>query len=277
MARPLSQVTVTPSFRGGEGSPLVLVHGATATWRVWSKVIPYLTPHHDVLAPTLPGHHGGPPLVPPPHIGTFADGVERAMDRAGFEHAHLAGNSLGGWTAVELARRGRALSVVALSPAGGWVPPDHKLARFFSGSDHQLRLIRPVLPVAMRSALLRRLAFRRIAEHSDQLSRDEILAAIDGILGCAVEDMLPLVETCVEESADPGVPVLIAWGERDRLLPEKGYAGAWRRAAPYATWRVLPGVGHVPMIDDPAAVARTILGWIGGATGDPDSRQTDPS
>ena len=50
----------------------------------------------------------------------LADAVERALDEAGFERAHIAGNSLGGYVALQLAARGRAETVVALAPAGGW-------------------------------------------------------------------------------------------------------------------------------------------------------------
>ena len=54
----------------------------------------------------------------------LADAVERAMDEAGFETAHLVGNSLGGYVALQLAARGRARAVVALAPAGGWARGD---------------------------------------------------------------------------------------------------------------------------------------------------------
>ena len=51
---------VTAFHRGGTGTPLVLLHGFTDTWRTWKPVLPALEEHHDVFAPTLPGHHGGP-------------------------------------------------------------------------------------------------------------------------------------------------------------------------------------------------------------------------
>jgi pimeloyl-ACP methyl ester carboxylesterase len=113
-----------PSYRGGSGEPLVLLHGFMDTWRSWELVLPALERRFDVFAPTLPGHAGGPPL--PDAIGheSFADAVERAMDDAGFEAAHLAGNSLGGFVSMQLATRGRARSVTALAPAGGWAPGD---------------------------------------------------------------------------------------------------------------------------------------------------------
>src|SRR3954468_5056067 len=113
----------TPSHRGGSGAPMVCLHGFMDTWRTWELVLPALERRHDVLAPTLPGHAGGPPLTELTDT-TLPDAVERAMDDAGFATAHIAGNSLGGWVALQLAARGRAESVVALAPAGGWAAGD---------------------------------------------------------------------------------------------------------------------------------------------------------
>jgi pimeloyl-ACP methyl ester carboxylesterase len=98
----------TAVHRGGEGPPLVLVHGFTGSWRIWELVLPALERRHEVLAPTLPGHAGGPPLAAELTHDTIPDAIERAMDAAGFETAHIAGNSLGGFVALQLAARGRA-------------------------------------------------------------------------------------------------------------------------------------------------------------------------
>jgi pimeloyl-ACP methyl ester carboxylesterase len=95
--------TFTPSHRGGSGSPLVCLHGFTDTWRTWELVLPALERRHDVLAPTLPGHAGGPPLTGDVDGALLADAVERAMDEAGFGSAHIVGNSLGGYVALQLA------------------------------------------------------------------------------------------------------------------------------------------------------------------------------
>ena len=114
--------TFTRSHRGGAGAPLVCLHGFTDTWRTWELVLPALERRHDVLAVTLAGHAGGPPLAQPVADAVLADAVEAAMDEAGFETAHIAGNSLGGYVAVQLAARGRARSVVALAPAGAARP-----------------------------------------------------------------------------------------------------------------------------------------------------------
>src|SRR3954464_9866401 len=103
---------------------MLLLHGFTATWRAWDLVLPVLERRHDVLAPTLPGHAGGPPLAGDVGADAIVDAVERAMDDAGFDTAHVVGNSLGGYVRLRLGARGRARTVVALAPAGGWAPGD---------------------------------------------------------------------------------------------------------------------------------------------------------
>ncbi|MCW2928266.1 MAG: alpha/beta hydrolase fold protein, partial [Thermoleophilia bacterium] len=83
----------TAHHRGGTGIPLVLLHGFTDTWRTWDLVRPALERDHDVLAPTLTGHAGGPAVTDIANDRLLAEGVERAMDDAGFETAHIVGNS----------------------------------------------------------------------------------------------------------------------------------------------------------------------------------------
>lgn len=115
------------------------LHGFTDTWRTWELVLPELERHHDVLAPTLPGHAGGPAIEGEVSDAMFVDAIERAMDEVGFETAHIVGNSLGGYLSLQLAARGRAESVVALAPAGGWAEGDESfretLAYFITMQD----------------------------------------------------------------------------------------------------------------------------------------------
>src|SRR5436305_9433606 len=68
------------------------------------------------------------------------------MDEAGLDTAHLAGNSLGGYVALQLATRGRARSVVAFAPAGGWARGDHSFEetlRLQAGLHEQTRAAAP--------------------------------------------------------------------------------------------------------------------------------------
>src|ERR1700756_2187446 len=133
---PVVPLELTRMHRGGTGQPLLLLHGIGAIWRAWSPVLPYLEPHHDVIVPTLHGHAGGPQLDSEvaPSVQALADGIEAELDRLGLQKVHIAGNSLGGWIGIELARRGRAQSLVLLSPAGAWRSP-----RRFRMTSHGVR------------------------------------------------------------------------------------------------------------------------------------------
>lgn len=263
---------VSGQFRGGTGEPVVLVHGGASSWSAWRDVIPHLTTHHDVLAPTLAGHAGGTPLGPGlagrMTIDAYADSVEEAMDRAGFATAHIAGNSLGGWVSMELARRGRARSVVAISPAGGWTdrPSRERVRRYFRAVRLQLRLGRPLAPLMMRCGLVRRLGLRDIAEHGDRLTAAAAIELVELALAYDMDRMIELLEPSLAAFPDPGVPVLLAWAGEDRLLPMPTYSDPWLAAVPHAEFRVLPGVGHVPMYDDPRLVANVIRAWATSPT-----------
>ncbi|WP_183097466.1 alpha/beta fold hydrolase [Nocardioides pelophilus] len=253
-------------LRAGAGEPLLLLHGGSNHCTSWQDVIPLLSDDYDVLAPSLGGHAGGAPLPDGPvTIERYADSVEAVMDAAGWDTAHVAGNSLGGWTAMELGRRGRARSVVALSPAGGW--PDNaddreRIRRHWARIRRQIELTRRVAPLGLRNARVRRYSFAEVAVWGDRISPKHAVELLDIALA-ADRRVSELLDSPVQRYADTGVPTLISWAEHDRFLPAPGFSDPWHAAAPHATFRVLPGVGHVPMYDDPELVAATIRDWIG--------------
>jgi pimeloyl-ACP methyl ester carboxylesterase len=149
--------------RGGSGQPLVLVHGLGLSWRSWQPVLDTLEGRHDVVAIDLPGF-GDSPRLPDraaPTPARLADAVEAELDRLGLDAPALVGNSLGGWVALELARRGRAARAVVISPSGLESPPERALvialnelmrvrARF--GAPLGQRLTAPALARVMLSA-----------------------------------------------------------------------------------------------------------------------------
>jgi pimeloyl-ACP methyl ester carboxylesterase len=225
-------------------------------------VIPQLTEQFDVFAPNLPGHAGRPRPASPHTINDLADALEAELDSAGIETAHLAGNSLGGWLAVELARRGRARSVVAFSPAGGWHPGETRLLRHFYSMRWMARLAVLLPAFVLRSARLRRFALRAAAEYGDRLTPRQTLASAKAARACVLNDFSGLSDG-LEPQRFIGLttPVLIAWSEHDRIIPAAHYTARWREEVPTATWTTLAGVGHCPMYDDPNLVARTVLEW----------------
>jgi pimeloyl-ACP methyl ester carboxylesterase len=246
--------------------PLLLIHGFTDTAATWVSLEPLLEPHHEVLAPTLTGHHGGPPIPPEMNdpLATMADDLERALDEAGHDKAHVVGNSLGGWLAFELAHRGRALSVVALSPAMGWEEeqPPARTRRQFKMAHRAGPWAAKRAQLLARRPGLRKLAFRDVIAHPERLAPR---AAYDLIVGSARCPMFQPYIDHVEAGDyrgkwdDLGVPTRIVWGARDRTIPVETCSGWYRLALPDAEWVDLPDCGHLPQHDDPQLVARTIL------------------
>jgi pimeloyl-ACP methyl ester carboxylesterase len=210
----------TPWHRGGSGPPLVCLHGFAGTWRVWELVLPALERRHDVLAPSLTGHAGGPPLPDALTDETLPDAIERAMDEAGFARAHLVGNSLGGFLALQLAARGRASSVVALAPAGGWAEQDPSVASLldsFVALREQMRALAPYADAIARTPDGRRRATQLITTHSEHIPPDLVAHLICGV---AEASAVPRLVAHAHQSAWKlaahriDCPVRIVWGTR---------------------------------------------------------------
>jgi len=254
------------AFEGGEGSPLVLLLGLTGSWPIWKPVLPYLTPHHRVLALTLPGHHGGPVLPEgvEPSVEVIADVLIADLKARGITSAHVAGNSLGGWLALELARRGFALSVTALSPAGGWkTDQDYEdVARPFRLAFAMLPVLLFFVTLFLGLAWLRRALLKQTMEHGDRLSAAEVRSAFNDFRRTR---MLPaLLRNMgkvggIQPFKAGKTPICIAWCEHDRVIPFARYGRPMLESIEGAERASVPGAGHVPMVDSPAEVAAHIL------------------
>jgi pimeloyl-ACP methyl ester carboxylesterase len=261
----------TPFHRGGSGPPLVCLHGFMDTWRSWELVLPALERHHDVLALTLAGHAGGPEFEGEPSGAALAEAVEREMDAAGWSVAHVAGSSLGGYLALRLAARGRALSVVAFAPAGGWAPGDPSWRDLLERQRRlhlQARALAPRADAILSTAEGRRRATELLTVNFDHIPSELLAHQLLAVAGCPaacalIEHGLGDVWTIDAEAI--ACPVRIVWGASDRLL-------AWPLAAvryrdhllPHADWVVLDGVGHYPQFDVPVEAAQLIVGFTGG-------------
>jgi pimeloyl-ACP methyl ester carboxylesterase len=231
-------------------------------------VLPALERHHDVLAPTLAGHAGGPPIEGEIGDARLADAVERAMDDAGFETAHIAGNSLGGYVALQLAARGRADTVVALAPAGGWARGDESYKDVLGVQSELLGLLKAAAPHA--EAILASPGGRRRATRYTAMNYEHIPAELlaHQMRGAAASEAAPaLIEHAIRagwsiDAEKIACPVRIVWGTGDRLLRWPSAAARFRHDwLPHADWVVLDGIGHCPQLDVPLETAQLILGF----------------
>jgi len=228
-------------------------------------LLPELENSYEVLAPTLLGHLEGDRFPAGVAVGieALADGLERELDAAGWETAHIAGNSLGGLLALELAQRGRARSVVALA-AGGDRPGtwygEKRTAGIFAVTHAVARLLAPRANGVCASSRGRRLLFKWVCAHPERLTAAQAAHALRGLGQCPTYVDLKRALPPVKPRALDRVrcPVLLTWFTKDRVLPVKRYARPYREALPFAEVRVLHDVGHVPMMDDPAGVAALI-------------------
>jgi pimeloyl-ACP methyl ester carboxylesterase len=257
----MSTVDLAYERRGG-GPPLVLLHGIGHHWRAWEPVLDRLAEHHDVVAVDLPGFGRSPVPdkgVPPGMPGAVA-AVARFFEAFGLNRPHVAGNSLGGAIALELAAAGEVASATALSPAGFATPWEIRRA-LATLRGHRLGAHVPigVLRAYYRVGVARQLAFGMLVARPALLTQERMLADTLALRrGKAFNAVARGGRRYAFGGPVPTVPVTVAWGTKDRILPYRQAARA-ARLLPNARHLALDGCGHVPMSDDPDLVAQVIL------------------
>lgn len=246
----------------GDGNPLVMLHGTGSRRGVWDPVVATVARQRRTFAVDLPGFGDSPAEDFEPGPREYAARLAGWFAEQGLQRPHVAGNSMGGGIALELARAGLVASVTAISPVGFWTPREVsygqtsiRLSRAIAGR------IRPVLPALTRSAVGRSLLLAQMRARPWRMPADEVIAEVQALVDA------PWVDRALEAFGRyrfgdgeqlRGVPVTIAWGTRDRLLIPRQAARA-RRMLPWARHVTLRGCGHLPFHDDPAAVAAVLL------------------
>jgi pimeloyl-ACP methyl ester carboxylesterase len=250
-------------YRNGHGDPLVLIHGIGSRWQMWEPVIDRLVAHRDVIALDLPGF-GASPMPPPgtpPGVDSLASLVAGFLAGLGVERPHVAGNSLGGLIALELARRGQVRSATAISPAGFANRPESVVARASLRVSVRLaRRLERSADTLLATRPARQAALSLFFAHPARVSAAEAAASVRALAGAPWFDAtLPTIRArAITGGEGITVPVTVAWGDRDRLLPPRQARRA-ARAIPAARIVTLPSCGHVPTYDDPARVASVLL------------------
>jgi pimeloyl-ACP methyl ester carboxylesterase len=248
----------------GAGEPLLLIHGTGGSLRVWDPLVDRLGARRAVIAVDLPGFGLSPRMKSgtSPTPAGFARVLAGFLQELGHHTAHVAGNSVGGWTALEMAKLGVTRSVVALAPAGLWAARRTPLYTGLSVSATRLscRLLDPLMPALLSHPLGRKLAMWQQFAHPERLPPR---AAVEAARGFAYSPGFDkhLIATGRERfvgGRSIEVPVTVAFGERDRLLLRS--QSRHRVELPLQThWFELPDCGHVPTYDDPVLVARVLL------------------
>jgi pimeloyl-ACP methyl ester carboxylesterase len=236
------------------GEPLVLLHPLGADHRMWAPVVERLDGRREVVALDLPGFGAAPP-VSPSAPADLALAIGARIDALGLGRPHVAGNSLGGWVALELALVGRTRSVTAIAPAGLWrapLAPRRSLARMAA------RAALPFLPFLPAGAL-----HRALAGSVHRPERVPLAAARQLVRAYATAPGFRAANDAMRANVFRGldairVPVTLVWPEFDRIVSRPRQLPANVRNLG------LPGCGHLPTWDDPDAVAAALLAGSGG-------------
>lgn len=251
--------------RRGSGEPLVLLHGLGSRRKAWRPVIELLEPHREVFAVDFPGFGDSPPDAAGTKltISDYADRIERFIAEAGLERPHIGGNSMGGGVALELGRRGAARSLTTFSPIGFWGRPGQAWCRGALRFGYESgRRLPDSTPPRLGLALARVGLFVPSFGRPFKAPAEEVLRTREaGLAAPGFIDALTYALDYRFEDPDGlrGVPLTIAWGRRDVLLPHWTQAREARRRLPWARHLTLPRCGHVPFYDDPEPCARVVL------------------
>jgi pimeloyl-ACP methyl ester carboxylesterase len=244
--------------RLGSGPPLLLIHSLGTDRCVWHPVLEPLARERDVIAIDLPGFGESDPLPPglSPAPRLLAAAIGSFVEELGIEQPHVAGNSLGGWVALELALRGDARSVTAIAPAGLWpraLAPKPSIAR------NVARAATPVLAAVLATERGRRLALGTTMAHPERVPPREALRLVRAYAAAPGYDEVNAAMRAGRFDAldRVDVPLTFGWPDRDRLVARPARLPAAARNF------VLRDCGHVPMWDSPGQVAALLLGGSG--------------
>lgn len=255
----------------GTGEPMLLLHPFMLSQNVWKYVAPQIaeTGRYEVYAPTMPGHNGGVKGKAFLDTAELADDMERRMDELGWSTAHIVGNSLGGWVAFELERRGRARTLTGIAPAGGWhwyTPAKFEIVGKFVAGFPVWLVTKMLGQHALKLPFAKNLAFVAISAHPDTLDDADLPGIVDDFSHCPAYYQLlvkSLLLPGLMELAKSHAPTHLVICEKDRVLPHPRFTRHFTTHLPKSTKIThLDGVGHIPMYEAPERVTEVILDFV---------------
>jgi pimeloyl-ACP methyl ester carboxylesterase len=242
----------------GQGPVLLLVHGIGASHEHWRHLLAPLARRHTVIAPDLPGHGRSDPTAGDYSVGGLAAGLRDLLLLLGHPRATIVGHSLGGGVAMQFAYQFPELTErLVLISSGGLGPEVSPLLRAAAlpGAGPFIAATAPLAAALARTRAARSLAieaaaiFAGYAELADPTRRAAFLATLRSVIALGGQRVSALDRIYLAEAA----PVLIAWGERDRLVPV-AHAHHAHRGIPGSRLELFPGVGHLPQLEAPDAL-----------------------
>jgi len=259
----------TRYWAGGDGPPLVLVHGLGGAAVNFTELAPLLARRHRVLVPDLPGHGGTEPLARLESLADLAGHVAAVAEFEGMRPAAVVGYSMGGLVALRLAVGGPdAVSALALVAPAGIVSTTRRAELWLAA----VTAIRPARFVArFRSSIARRPNLR-LPVFGYWGAEDPLALPPEAVLGFLAaqpehEDVVSAARALRRDDPRPDLerircPTLLVWGARDRLIPlEDAFEFARRLGCPL---RILPAAGHLVVGEFPRECAALLEDFLDG-------------
>lgn len=249
-------------LEGGQGQTVVLLHGIFAEKDHWVDFARALGGHYRIIVPDLPGYGGSTRLENEPYdYAVQTQRLAALLDALGVERAHLAGSSMGGTLAALLALQQpqRVDSVAFIGAPHGIHSPQP------SSMDREIDAGRAPLVAHDAAAFERMMAllFERppflpypILQHA-QAQAIERAPSNWRLWNEQLRNRYLLHERISTLQA----PLLVLWGEQDRVF-DVSAAGTLRGRLPPAQVELLPGLGHLPMMEAPAETARRYAAFL---------------
>jgi pimeloyl-ACP methyl ester carboxylesterase len=238
-------------FRGGEGDPVLFLHGA-AGLSAWTPFFEAISQEHDLIVPEHPGWGKSDDpkwLHAIPDLAMF---YLDFIDEIGLKKFHLIGNSLGGWLASEIAMRdsSRLKSLTLIAPAG-LRPEGIPSENMFTWTPEQ-----QVRNLFVNQAIADRMLSQPLTDEQKQMQLKNQAATAK--YGKPTNFCNPALEKSLHRIA---VPSLVVWGDADKVVPA-AYAEHWKKHLPNAQVSIIPECGHLPHAEKAPVVAEQVAKFL---------------
>jgi pimeloyl-ACP methyl ester carboxylesterase len=248
--------------REGSGAPLVLLHGTNSSRSIWKPLLPQLSDQREVFSVDLPAHGQSPPssFTPP----DWAKEVAMLLDHLGLEHVAVVGHSSGGWTALELAKLGRASGVLALTPAGLWRKHSPPITDAILVVNWRLGQIlgERIVTKPLHTRMGRRMSLRQISAQPTDVPAENAAAMVKTVLASKGFPehfrQTRRLRFLDGQQILSDIPVHIVWGDKDRIARTRTSRHT-DQLPTHATVETWPNCGHMLMWDAPQRVIDATL------------------
>ena len=247
--------------QAGKGPVLLLVHGMGGTFRNWETVIDPLARRHTVIAPDLPGHGESGAGHGDYSLGSFASIIRDLLLRLGHDRATLVGHSLGGGVVMQFGYQfPEMVERLVLVSSGGLGPEVSPILRaatlpgaglFIQATAALGHVVVPPVAQGLRWIGLRpnpdlAEVLRGYGSLTDDERRAAFLATVRGVIGREGQRVNAGERLALARE----MPVLIIWGERDRIIPAS-HADEAHALLPDSRLEIFDNVGHIPQVEAP--------------------------